>query len=93
MSPARVVSMSGLSAVLRRTTQRARAPGSPSSVAKPTRPAPYRFAAVPFSDTSPRWKQVVEPTQGHFTHHLELHGPDELDEEVRQWLRQAWKAG
>jgi len=46
--------------------------------------------SLPFRDTSPRWKQVVEPTRGRFTHHLELHRPDEVDEEVQQWLQQAW---
>ncbi len=42
-------------------------------------------------DTSPRWKEVVEPAPGRFTHHLELHQPDELDEEVTGWLREAWE--
>lgn len=48
--------------------------------------------ALPAHDESPRWKQVVEPTPGHFMHHLELHEPGEVDEEVRGWLRQAWEA-
>lgn len=39
---------------------------------------------------SPRWKQVVEPYPGRFTHHLELHDPAEVDGEVCSWLRQAW---
>jgi hypothetical protein len=41
-------------------------------------------------DPSKRWKQVVEPAKGRFTHHLELHGADEIDDEVRAWLREAW---
>jgi hypothetical protein len=41
-------------------------------------------------DESPRWKQVVEPSPGLFTHHLEIHAADELDEEVRGWVREAW---
>ncbi len=43
-------------------------------------------------DPSPRWKEVVEPRPGHVTHHLELHGPEDLDDEVRSWLRRAWEA-
>jgi predicted transport protein len=41
-------------------------------------------------DASKRWKQVVEPTKGRFTHHLELHRVDEIDAEVSGWLREAW---
>ncbi len=43
-----------------------------------------------FHHPSPRWKQVVEPHPGRFTHHLELHSPAEVDAEVCNWLRQAW---
>ncbi len=43
-------------------------------------------------DGSPRWKEVVEPAPGRFTHHLELHSTDDADEEVRGWLREAWEA-
>jgi hypothetical protein len=42
-------------------------------------------------DPSPRWKQVVEPTPGRFTHHLELYTAGDLDDEVRHWLREAWE--
>jgi hypothetical protein len=41
-------------------------------------------------DTSPRWKEIVEPTPGRFTHHLELYSTDDIDDEVRAWLWQAW---
>jgi hypothetical protein len=41
-------------------------------------------------DISPRWKQIVEPAPGKFTHHLELHSPIDLDEQVMEWLRRAW---
>ena len=45
-------------------------------------------------DPSPRWKQVVEPAPGRFTHHLELYSAADLDDEVRRWLLEAWeKAG
>lgn len=41
-------------------------------------------------DTSPRWKEIVEPSPGHFTHHLELYCPADVDDEVRNWLRGRW---
>ncbi len=41
-------------------------------------------------DASPRWKQIVEPAPGRFTHHLELYAVEDLDDEVRGWLREAW---
>jgi hypothetical protein len=40
---------------------------------------------------SPRWKSIVEPAPGRFTHHLELFEASEVDEEVRSWLREAWE--
>ena len=43
-------------------------------------------------DPSPRWKQIVEPVPGRFTHHLELYSAAELDGEVRAWLQEAWAA-
>ena len=43
-------------------------------------------------DPSPRWKQIVEPAPGRFTHHLELYSFEEIDEEVKEWLRSAWEA-
>lgn len=30
-------------------------------------------------DESPRWKQIVEPAKGRFTHHLELYSEAEID--------------
>jgi len=39
-----------------------------------------------------RWKQVVEPYPGRFTHHLELYSSNDIDDEVRGWLRDAWAA-
>jgi len=41
-------------------------------------------------DPSPRWKQVVEPAPGRYTHHLELRSEDEIDQQVREWIREAW---
>jgi len=41
-------------------------------------------------DRSARWKEVVEPKPGRFTHHLELHSAEEVDAEVRGRLAEAW---
>jgi hypothetical protein len=43
-------------------------------------------------DPSPRWKEVIEPAPGRFTHHLELWAAAEVDEEVGRWLSEAWEA-
>jgi hypothetical protein len=43
-------------------------------------------------DASARWKQVVEPAAGRFTHHLELYALADIDEAVISWLREAWAA-
>jgi len=42
-------------------------------------------------DESARWKQVVEPHPGRFTHHLEIASPEEVDEQVLRWLQEAWQ--
>ncbi len=42
-------------------------------------------------DLSPRWKSIVEPARGRFTHHLELYSARDIDEEVRTWLQKAWE--
>lgn len=42
-------------------------------------------------DASPRWKEIVEPTPGRFTHHLELYASGDIDDEVKTWLREAWQ--
>ena len=41
-------------------------------------------------DASPRWKGIVEPAPGRFTHHLELYSASDIDDEVRVWLHEAW---
>ena len=43
-------------------------------------------------DRSPRWKEIVEPAPGRFTHHLELYAVADIDNEVHGWLRTAWLA-
>jgi Domain of unknown function (DUF5655) len=45
-----------------------------------------------YRDSSPRWKEIVEPKPGRFTHHLELYSLADIDDEVRDWLRAAWAA-
>jgi Domain of unknown function (DUF5655) len=41
-------------------------------------------------DSSPRWKEVVEPRPAQYVHHLELHDPGQVDDEVRAWLQEAY---
>lgn len=41
-------------------------------------------------DASPRWKEIVEPRPGRFTHHLEIRSKEEVDAEVLTWIREAW---
>ena len=40
--------------------------------------------------SSPRFKEVAHPATGRWMHHLELRDPQELDEEVRRWLAEAY---
>ena len=46
--------------------------------------------SFPRRDPSPRWKEIVEPAPGRFTHHLELRASGEIDGEVRGWIRRAY---
>lgn len=46
--------------------------------------------SLPQRDPSPRWKEIVEPVPGRFTHHLELWSAGDIDDEVRAWLQEAW---
>ncbi|HSF43608.1 MAG TPA: DUF5655 domain-containing protein, partial [Thermoanaerobaculia bacterium] len=41
---------------------------------------------------SRRWKQVVEPAPGRFSHHLEVYQSTDIDAEVEGWLQLAWDA-
>ena len=43
-------------------------------------------------DPSPRWKEIVEPAPGQFTHHLELNDTADIDQDVSDWPRKAWVA-
>jgi hypothetical protein len=56
------------------------------------RPPLVLTLSFPYRHSSPRWKQIVEPAPGRFTHHLELRSAAEIDDEVRTWLREAWQA-
>jgi hypothetical protein len=48
--------------------------------------------SFPQRDLSSRWKEIVEPYRGRFMHHLELFTSNDIDEQVRDWLRAAWEA-
>lgn len=48
--------------------------------------------ALPERLESPRFKQVGSPAPGMWMHHLELTTPDDLDDEVAGWLREAYDA-
>jgi hypothetical protein len=48
--------------------------------------------ALPERLESTRFKQVGSPSPGAWMHHLELSGPDDLDDEVVGWLRTAYDA-
>ena len=41
-------------------------------------------------DPSSRWKEVVEPAPGRFTHHMELRELSDIDDQVRAVLQEAW---
>ncbi len=40
---------------------------------------------------SSRWKEIVEPTPGRFTHHMELRTQDDVDDEVEEAIQEAWR--
>jgi len=48
--------------------------------------------ALDHRDDSGRWKQVAHPSPRIWMHHLELHDPADLDDQVREWLREAYLA-
>ena len=41
-------------------------------------------------DASARWKEVVQPAKGRFTHHVELRSSRDVDDFVRARLKEAW---
>jgi hypothetical protein len=44
-------------------------------------------------DDSPRFKEVANPAPRVWMHHLEVQSPDDLDDEVMDWLREAAERG
>ena len=40
-------------------------------------------------EPSPRFKEVAHPSPKHWMHHLEIGDPDDIDDEVAGWLREA----
>lgn len=46
--------------------------------------------SLPRRSRSRRWKEIVEPVRGRFTHHMELRSRADVDDEVRGFLRKAW---
>lgn len=40
---------------------------------------------------SSRFKEVAHPSSSTWMHHLELGGPEDVDDEVRGWLTEAWE--
>ncbi len=39
---------------------------------------------------SPRFKEIAQPSASIWQHHLEVRSVDEIDDEVRSWLRAAY---
>jgi hypothetical protein len=48
--------------------------------------------ALPQEDRSPRWKERLLVGGRHWMHHLEVHGLDDLDDEVGAWVAEAYGA-
>lgn len=48
--------------------------------------------ALPRRVDSSRFKEVVHPSAGVWMHHLELSTADDVDEQVTQWLKEAFGA-
>lgn len=74
--------------------------GHKSAVARVWLPTQYLQRGAPlvltlgfrYRDPSPRWKEIVEPQPGRFTHHLELWALTDIDADVRRWLQAAYSA-
>lgn len=45
---------------------------------------------LPYEVTSPRIKQVAHPSRNVWVHHMELHDINEIDDELRGWLVEAF---
>jgi hypothetical protein len=64
----------------------------PGTYLRGERPPLVLTIALRRRDTSGRWKEVVEPARGRFTHHMELNSVEQVDHEVQVWLREAWES-
>jgi hypothetical protein len=60
-------------------------------LAGPTAPL-VLTVGLPRRHPSARWKEIVEPAPGRFTHHLELWSVADVDADVRDWMTEAWEA-
>ena len=47
--------------------------------------------ALPYEIASERFKAVAHPSQQVWMHHLELSAPEQVDDEVCEWLRDAYE--
>ncbi|WP_404393518.1 DUF5655 domain-containing protein [Humibacillus xanthopallidus] len=47
--------------------------------------------ALPYEIASVRFKAVAHPSRRVWMHHLELSAPDQVDDEVCEWLREAYE--
>lgn len=63
------------------------------------RPGQYLKSGVPAvlsivlhrQATSPRFKEVAHPAKSVWVHHIELNQPNQVDDEVEQWLKEAYR--
>lgn len=47
--------------------------------------------SLPTRHPSTRWKEIVEISPRHYTHHLEIFSIEDIDDEVCDWVFQAWE--
>jgi hypothetical protein len=62
--------------------------GGPVGMSTTTFP-PVLSIPLPAEDKSKRFKSVVHPSPKVWIHHLEVSNPDQVDDEVAKWLRDA----
>ncbi len=47
--------------------------------------------SFPIRHPSPRWKEIVEISPRHYSHHMEFFTIEDIDNEVGDWIFQAWE--
>jgi hypothetical protein len=62
----------------------------PGKVLGGNRPPLVLILSLRRRDSSPRWKEVIEPVPGRFKHHLELTKAADIDDQILLWLHEAW---